>query len=130
MIDFWTNIWVVHTMEEEYRIIFHDLWWWLQQSNEYIHDTYCLKHHYFEWNFEYSDMEELCENYFSIENQWDISLPYSIWKSKNWYYVYFLIPKKYTDSIGGELDIECDIKKLPANINAPISDQVYFISEE
>jgi len=42
-----------------------------------------MKYFYFEGNFEYDDMEELCsKGVFSVSTQWDISIPYDIWEAK------------------------------------------------
>lgn len=99
-----------------------DLWWAIQQSWEYIHDEYTLKYHYFEGNFEYDDMEEICEKgLFSTKSQWDMNIPYDIWKSNKWFYVYFLVPSKYEENFWWTLSSRFKSWSFPANINNEVS---------
>lgn len=107
----------------QYDIV-QDLWWAIQKSEEYIHPKYTLKYYFFEWdNIESDDVEEICDtNLFSIREQWDVSLPYRIWRAKNGCYVYFLIPTQYENSIWWSFIWVFQSKDLPVNIDAEVLD--------
>ena len=105
--------------------IAQELWCWIQEFGEYIYEEYTMKYFYFEGNFEYDDMEELCsKGVFSVSTQWDISIPYDIWEAKKWFYVYFLIPTKYENAIDWEMSSRFLSREFPANINRRVSQEV------
>lgn len=101
------------------------LWNEILESGEYIHDEYTLKYHYFEWNFEYDEMEEFMEErgFFTYYGR-DITVPYDVWKSKKGYYIYFLVPAKYEAMTEGISNKTYKISDFPANLNQEIEEKV------
>ncbi len=105
--------------------IAQDLWNELKKEWGYIYDEYAFKYYYFEGGFEYDDMENFCEeDLFFTRSQWGLSIPYDIWESSKWFYVYFLVPSKYENDIWWELSSRFKSNSFPANINSEITNRI------